>query len=100
MRGPLLSFWSTTSDPEAWQAVGNPPSQAGVQQEFQPLHTNGIEPRTFLLVPGGPKMDYTNEPSPLRNPTNIIFWVLTTSKKIVDVKGTGLPKHKVPQKVF
>jgi len=28
---------------------------------------------------GGPKMDYTNEPSPLRNPINIIFWLLTTS---------------------
>jgi hypothetical protein len=56
-----------------------PPSQAGgFREEFQTsAHQWDSNPEP-LLVPGGSKMDYTNEPSPLRNLIYHYFWLLTT----------------------
>jgi len=58
MRGPLLLlFWSTTSDPRPDKPWGQPkpPSQAGVQQEFQTCTPMGFEPWTFTGPRGVPK---------------------------------------------
>jgi hypothetical protein len=80
MRGPLLLFWSPTSDPRSDKPWASIPlkwswGSAGVSTCAHQWDWT----QNLYWSQGGPKMDYTNEPSPLRNPINIIFWLLTTS---------------------
>lgn len=55
----------------------NPQVKLGFSRSFKPAH-QWIWTLNLYWSQGGPKMDYTKEPSPLRNPINIIFgsWIL------------------------